>query len=254
MIRRDSEKGWIVFQQHDHARLAGDVMKFWGNDYFSHIKPFEEVMYAVNNHDLGWIEWDTYPKIDKKNRYPANFMEMNDEEQKKIWIKSFENGFHSHGYSSALIALHFSKLNESANGTNCNEGGSLELRKKTKNIIASIFGAEYNSLKDNGLSPEVMINLKFLQIGDIISLALCHGWRSSVLKDVPSDYEDGTVDITLQSADGFKYKITPNPFSIKKLNVSICGKRLLRKTFASDDALRSALSKSQLEKFYFTIE
>ncbi len=254
MIRRDLEKGWVVFHQHDHARLAGDVMKFWGNEHFSSIRPFEEVMYAVNNHDLGWIEWDTYPKTDKKNRYPANFMEMNDEEQKRIWIKSFENGFHSHGYSSALIALHFSKLNESSTCTDRDEGSSLELQKKTKDIIASIFGAEYNSLKDNELSPEVMTNLKFLQIGDIISLALCHGWRSSVLKDVPSDYEDGMVDITLRSADGFKYRIDPNPFSVKKLNVSIYGKRLLRKTFDSDDVLRTALSRSQLEKFYFTIE
>ncbi len=254
MIRRDSENGWIIFTQHDHARLAGDIMKFWGNSRFSSINPFEKVMYAVNNHDYGWIDWDALPKISNENQYPANFMEMNDEEQRRIWIKSFESSFHRQGYSSALIALHFSKLNDNSIRNGHDAGDSLEFQEKTKSIITSVFGADYTSLKDNELSREVMTNLKFLQIGDIISLALCHGWRSNVLKDVPLSYNSGTVDITLQSSDGFKYEISPNPFSKKDLSVSIYGKRLLQKTFDSDEALRSALSRSQTEKFYFTIK
>ncbi|MGI9534389.1 MAG: DUF3891 family protein [Thermodesulfobacteriota bacterium] len=254
MIRRELTNGWILFTQDDHANLAGDIMNFWGNNQFLSIKPFEEVIFAIRNHDIGWLDWDNRPKINKENNYPANFMEMNSEEQKRIWSKSFEKDLDEHCYSSALIALHFSKLNEKSILDNPGDTQSQEMQKKINKLIESVFDIYYNSLKDNELNPETMTNLKFVQIGDIISLALCHGWLSTELKDVPLDYENNTVDIKLISEDGFNYKIDPNPFSLKKLSASINGKRLLKKKFDNDDELRSSLSKSQLEKFYFNIE
>ena len=181
-------------------------------------------------------------------------MEMNAEEQKRIWAKSFENGLQDYSYSSALIALHFSKLNEKSISDNPDDTESLELQKKINSLVSSVFGINYNSLKDSELSTETMTNLKFVQIGDIISLALCHGWRSSELLDVPLDYENNSVDLKLNSNDGFNYKIDPNPFSVKKIDVSIYGRRVLKKEFKNDDELRSLIGKSQLEKFYFTIE
>lgn len=249
MIRRKSQSGWILFTQNDHAKLAGDIMNFWGNDRFSSIKPFEKVIHAINNHDSGWINWDNKPKISTQNHYPVNFMEMNSDEQKEIWINSFEDISDGKGYSSALIALHFCSLNEKST---CNSPS--ELNKKTRDLVTSVFGVGYNSLKDNDLPLVVKTNLKFLQIGDIISLALCHGWVSNELRNVPINYEDSTKNITLKSTDGFKYRIYPNPFSVKKLDVSIMGKRLLKKKFDNDDNLRASLKKSQLERFYFTIE
>jgi len=254
MIRRELKNGWVLFTQNDHAVLAGDIMKYWGNNRFSPIERTKDVLYAINNHDSGWIEWDKHPEINMENHYPANFMEMSSEQQSQIWTESFENGFYEHSYSSALIALHFSKLNEKSLSGNPEDHVSLELQKRINSLVASVFDINYNSLKENELSPETMTDLKFVQIGDIISLALCHGWTSSQLIDVPVDYENNTVDIKLVSEDGFNYKIDPNPFSEKKVNVSINGKRILKKKFDNNEQLRSILEKLQLERFYFTIE
>ena len=254
MIRRELKRGWILFTQNDHARLAGDIMNFWGNKRFSSINPFEEVMYSISNHDCGWIDWDNNPGINKKNGYPANFMEMETEVQKEIWTKSFEYGLDEHSYSSALIALHFSKLNEKSISNNPDDTDALELQKKINSLVSSVLDIRYNSLTDNELTLETMTNLKHVQIGDIISLALCHGWKSTELLETPLDYENNTVDIKLISNDGFNYKIDPYPFSEGKLNISINGKRLLKKKFDNDEDLRSSLNKAQVEKFYFTIE
>ena len=244
----------ILFTQNDHARLAGDIMNFWGNSRFSSITPFEEVIHAITNHDCGWIDWDNRPRINKENRYPANFMEMETEVQKEIWTKSFEYGLDEHSYSSALIALHFSKLNEKSILNHPDDIEALELQKKINNLISSILDVRYNSLTDNDLTGDTMTNLKFLQIGDILSLALCNGWKSTELLEAPIDYENNTIDISLTSNDGFNYKIDPNPFSVEKVNVSINGRRLLKKKFENDEYLRSSLSKAQVEKFYLTIE
>lgn len=254
MIRKELKRGWILFTQNDHARLAGDIMKHWGNEMFSGIEPFGEVMHAIDNHDLGWIAWDNLPKINESSGYPANFMEMHASEQKEIWSDSFENDYKNHSYSSALIALHFSKLNEKSLMNDPEDKDALELQEKINNLIDSVFDINYTSLMDNNLPADVMTNLKFVQIGDIISLALCHGWKSTELLETPVDYEGNTIDMSIKSEDGFRYIIEPNPFSREKLDIDITGRRLLKKMFASDEELRIELSKSQPEKFYFTIE
>src|SRR3970040_788649 len=70
MIRRDVKEGWVLINQHDHAELSGEIMRFWGNKEFSRPEPYDEVLFAIRGHDNGWKEWDSSPRINPVTQYP----------------------------------------------------------------------------------------------------------------------------------------------------------------------------------------
>ena len=112
MIRREEKEGWFLINQDDHAALSGKTMNYWGNEAFESPDPKAEVLFAITEHDNGWKEWDSSPRLNSQTRYPMNFMEMDFPDQKTIWTRSFRRFSEDHPYASALIALHFRIFNQ----------------------------------------------------------------------------------------------------------------------------------------------
>ena len=132
MIRREVKDGWILISQHDHAELSAEIMKHWGNNELA--RPDNEVLFAIEEHDNGWKEWDTSPKINSVSQYPMNFLELSSSDQSEIWRRCFRRHSAKHPYASALIALHFGKLNEKSLNKSSNNGlaRALQDRKSTR--------------------------------------------------------------------------------------------------------------------------
>lgn len=241
MIRRKDSEGWILVSQHDHAVLAGEIIALWGNELFSPPRPFEEVVFAVREHDSGWKDWDARPKINPENEYPANFMEMEPRDQYGIWKGSYIGHAKEHPYASSLIALHFDRFNEKSLNKNPGNGSAKLLEREIDEFVSGNLGIEIASGEMGALPPDVKINLRFVQVGDIISLTLCHGWEEMEIQDVPVNYEGETATIKMTSSDGFNFIMDPYPFREPVLKCSVTALRLEEKTFASDDDLRRAL-------------
>lgn len=253
MIRRKDSEGWILVSQHGHAVLAGEIIALWGNELFSPPRPFDEVIFAVTEHDSGWKSWDSQPKINPENGYPANFMEMESGDQYGIWKGSYLGHAREHPYASSLIALHFSRFNEKSLNKNPGNGSAKLLEQEIREFVSGSLGIEIESDEMNALPPDVKINLRFVQVGDIISLTLCHGWEEMEIKDVPVNYEGGTATIKITSSDGFNFRMDPYPFTEPVIKCSVPALRLERKTFASDDDLRRALKDAEPAALDFTI-
>jgi len=245
VIRRDTESGWILITQKDHSVLSGEIMKYWGNDKFNTPEPYDEVLLAVAEHDSGWEEWEKQPKINPENKYPKNFLEMNYTDQVAIWTRSFDKYKIEHPYTSALIALHFDKFNTIIAKKNPQ---ALILKNDIKRLVTKNL-----SLDNQTLSADIINNLKFLQIGDIISLALCHGWRSSQLDEIPYRLNGGKTSMLLESIDGFNYKIFPYPFSSKPVKASVNGRILNKKTFRNNYEFFEAYESSTNTNLNFCI-
>lgn len=253
MIRREYKNGWVIFTQFEHSKLSGEIMEYWGNNEFTSIEPRDNVNYAINYHDMGWVYWDENPRINPENNYPASFTDMYPSEQHSIWAKCFENYPGNYSYASALVALHFNKFNNHLLDKDPSDAGSLEFKKRIISSVAKSLKID-PGLIEKDLPPQLYTNLKYLQIGDILSLAICHGWKSTELKDSPVDYNGLKVDLRLTSGDGVNFKVEPYPFSEEKLNLQIRGRILLKKTFESDEDLRSEIKKAEIQNFYFTIK
>lgn len=251
MIRRDDKDGWILITQYDHALLSGRIMERWGNETFSSIDPDEETLFAIREHDCGWKEWDSSPKINPENGYPANFMEMESPDQTDIWRKSFESHSGAHPYASALIALHFARFNRKLLSKDHSDPYAKSLGTEINKFVSVQLGTGVS--KPGGIPSGVRTNLRLLQVGDIISLALCHGWESMEISDVPVDYDGGSAKLLLKSADGYNFTLSPYPFSGPLLDLSVEGLRLERKIYEDDGDLRSALGNAARVTLDFTI-
>jgi hypothetical protein len=253
MIRRETEDGWVLISQHDHGILAGDIMKYWGNERFSRPEPSGEVLLAINEHDHGWVEWESSITVNPENGYPTNFMEMKSKNQSEIWSRSYENNSENHPYASSLIALHFDRFNRKLLERNPSDKSALSYKREMENFLAEHLDDFSCDSNTEDVPPDININLRLLQVGDIISLALCHGWTDRVMQDVPLDYEGSVADMNLNTADGFNFTIAPYPFSIPLLEVSVRGRRLRRKSFSSDEELRKCLESAEWITLDFTI-
>ncbi len=251
MIRRDEKDGWILISQHDHAELSGDIMKYWGNKEFARLD--SEVLFAIGEHDNGWKEWDSSPKVNSVSGYPMNFLEMSSSDQSEIWRRCFRRYEADHPYASALIALHFGKLNEKSLNKNSNNGTARALQNEIADFVSGMLKINIPDLDLNSLPKDVQANLRLVQVADIISLTLCHGWLSIGIDDVPIGYNGSTTALNLKSNDGGHYIITPYPFSQPLINLQVEGRRLGRKKFSGDAELREMLAGSQREILHFSI-
>jgi hypothetical protein len=253
MIRREEKEGWILINQHDHAELAGDIMAYWGNDKFTRPEPYEEVIFAIREHDNGWKDWDSSPRINPENRYPMNFMEMDFPDQERIWTSCFKRHAAEHPYASALIALHFRKFNGKVVNKNPNNSRAKTLCSEMNDFISRTLKIKVSDSDSNSLPEEVKTNLRLVQIGDVISLALCHGWSSIEINDVPLDYNGSEETLSITSDDGNNFVITPYPFSQPSMRFSIRGRRINQKRFSNDEELRQKLRESPYETLDFSI-
>lgn len=254
MIRRESGEGWTLITQPDHAFLSSRIMDFWGNKDFGIIAPGEEVMLAIREHDCGWEKTDSVADFNPENGYPRNFMEMRAEKQLEIWSECFERHAGKHPYACALIALHFFEFNERTISRDPHNEAAVSLREKIGEFLhrnPRIRAGEENL---NGHLPfDISTNLRFLQVGDIISLALCRGSKSVSIPGVPVNYLGDTAEVTLSSQDGLNYTVRPNPFSREVLRFDISGRKLGEKSFISRQDLKEAFSGADFETLDFSI-
>lgn len=254
MIRRESDEGWVLIAQPDHAFLSSRIMNFWGNEDFETITPGDKVMLAVREHDCGWEKTDSAADFNPENGYPRNFMEMRTESQFEIWSECFERHLGEHPYACALIALHFSEFNERNISRNPSDKAAVSLRNKIRGFLRRNLGIRVGEGSLNGYLPvDIRTNLRFLQVGDIISLALCHGTRSVTIRDVPVNYLGDTTEISLFSEDGFNYTVSPNPFSQDSLRFDISGRKLEKKSFGGEAELKEAFHRADGEIFGLSI-
>ncbi|MFI5323616.1 MAG: DUF3891 family protein, partial [Thermodesulfobacteriota bacterium] len=191
--------------------------------------------------------------VNLENTFPANFMEMESPDQTRIWSKCFYGHSDEHPYASALIALHFARFNKKLLGRNPSDENAKHLEDEIIRFVSEKLGIDLSSLESGHIPDEVWINLRLLQIGDIISLALCYGWTSMKITDVPVDCEGACVILALESEDGFNYTITPYPFSEDVLKLRIAGRKLVSKKFSSDRELRRELEGAPYITLDFTI-
>lgn len=253
MLRRETEEGWILICQHDHALLSYEIMRWWDNDKMYLSEQLDEIMFAVKEHDNGWMDWDSSPRINPKSLYPASFLEMKPKEQYEIWNKCINSHIQSHPYASALIALHFNLFNERNLLKQPGNKYALKFRDEIRLLVNDLLDIELNGYDPNMLREPIKYDLRFVQIGDIISLAMCHGWESFTVENVPKRNPNDVFTMTMYSEDGFNYFFDPYPFKENDISFSIQGNRLSRKTFKNNRELTAEFENCPKEELVFTV-
>ena len=254
MIRRECGDGWILITQPSHAFFSSRIMSFWGNEDFEAPSPVDEVMLAIREHDCGWETTDGAADFNRRNGYPKNFTEMSPESQLEIWSQCFERYVDQHPYACALIALHFAELNERTISRNPDSSAAVLLRERIREFLCRTLRIDFSEHNPRENIPaDIRTNLRFLQVGDMISLVLCRGERSATIRDVPLNYTGEMAQIELLSKDGLNYMVNPNPFSRESLRFDISGRKLERKSFETHSELENAFRRAGSQTLVFSI-
>ncbi|MEM4410001.1 MAG: DUF3891 family protein [Candidatus Caldarchaeum sp.] len=254
MIRREAEGGWLLINQHDHALLSYCLMNHWDGNRFYLPCNFGEVAFAIREHDWGWKAWDRKPKVNPRDGYPMSFTEIDPESQATIWRRSIFAHRDTHPYASVLIALHFFVFNERNLAKDPENHHSLCLKREICSLVEEILKISLDTLELDELPQHVKYDLKLLQIGDALSLAICHGWREYRLQDAPCLCAHSSCQLTIGSNDGLNFYVDPFPFKEPVLRFKVQARRVAKRVFQHDKELARALQCSHVEALNFTVE
>ena len=61
LVIYEREHDWVMIPQHHHGLLSGDIARHWNDTYLDGTDLWNEVIFAIAQHDRAWIDLDELP-------------------------------------------------------------------------------------------------------------------------------------------------------------------------------------------------
>ena len=271
MLRSKADGGWWLVTHPDHAHLAGEFAKYWGNDSFPSPEPRDHVLRGIHCHDDGWRARDAQPVITKQGSPAAFSAELVGK------YSAFEDidlcaylGVRREAvqlmakldpYAAILISMHtHNLLSERADRSTIRED-ELPLLDAFLNEQMSLQSALRNQLiAANELPPAHLAHstlhhhFRLLQACDNLSLLSCVDFDGHATLLHPFATIDGeTTEIKVQRIAERTFRLQPYPFSQPEIPLTFPARFVPADTFASSEDLREALSRAETVKLSVTV-
>ncbi|MCR8630637.1 DUF3891 family protein [Paenibacillus radicis (ex Xue et al. 2023)] len=230
MIIRETEHEITMVRQHDHAQLSGDVARNFKN-YFINDPFFDDLIFAVYQHDLGWIRLDATPIWNDRNSVPFSFIDYPLLPKLTHYTYGLDQIERMNKYAGLLCSLHYSSFGIFQNSTieECSDFSNNELQRQQR-IITELDLTNHN---------DIFKQFKLLQLCDVISLYVCLNCPGVSKEQEHPRYRTGFEDSELfnnqsngrlvaEWMNNKEIKITPNPFD-KGFSTNLLQKNLSKK-------------------------
>lgn len=168
-----SEEGRLrVVTQSDHAHLAGEIASLWRADGLPGNPRREDILFAVREHDNGWREADSAPRVDPTTGRPHDFRTLPSEVRRELWLRGAARlaatrpGRPERPYAALLVVHHALALHADHRGE---EAWDEEL--------LAFLDERYEELLEaaEATAAEVAADYRFLAVADAVSLLACSG-------------------------------------------------------------------------------
>jgi hypothetical protein len=253
MLFRDGPSGSLAISQPSHAWLAGQLMRAWGNAEFGTIAPYEDVCLGAEQHDLGWLEWEQAPTLNKATGRPHGFRELNVAAHTTIWRRGTDLALAFGRYPALLVSLHGSGLYANFAGTPAATAIVQEFLAGQAAIQHRLLASLRQDRRLGALCEPGMVerNRRLVRTVDRMSIALCTGMQdhavrtedpqAGVVRQVPT--AGGETDIHLRAIDGdpATIAVSPWPFAAATVQVACEAIALPLRSFGDAAELRIAL-------------
>lgn len=232
MIRCEAEQGWLVVPQPAHALLSALLAAHWADTpVFPRPDPWAEVLVAISQHDIGWVEWEQAPKLTPEG-WPRHFTELDLDDHLAIWQRGVRWGL----CQSPLLAYMISRHATTLYASRCNEDPRIET------FLAAQHRLQGELIKQIPYSLAALDTAyTLLRLTDWLSLVLCmERYRAGSVRV-------GSGDVVLEVSllpDG-RLTVEPWPFAPERVNVHVTAYRLYRRTFSDETDLRQALNDAE---------
>lgn len=163
MIVAEEAGRHLLITQPDHARFSAELLSLW-RALADHPRR-DELLFAVREHDNGWRETDAAPHWDAERGRPHDFITLPRRERIELWQRGTARFAGERPYASLLIARHAIRLHQERSGEEW-----LGFRGYLDEL--------YRGLAEETGAPEEQVeaDYRWLDLTDLISLAVCNGW------------------------------------------------------------------------------
>jgi hypothetical protein len=235
MIRRDAGDQFLLFAQHDHAQLSGELAGHYGNRFFARPEPPEQTIRAVALHDCGWPLHDERPTLNKDG-LPLDVFETPLDVAIAVWQAGVERVAKEDAYTQLLVSLHVLGLSGFAAARQHDRReqfelnkfqhrqieNQVELRKRLRMALDVPLKLGLAVRTDLAEEEKLRRNHNIVQAMDRISLGLC-------CTELPFDKIEGIVPrpgmaaVTLNfiRTDDFALRVEPWPFDQERIEMEI---------------------------------
>ncbi len=231
MIVTPTEGGWRCITQPDHARLSRELLALWRADGLPDHPRRRELLGAVLEHDNGWREADSAPRLDPSAARPHDFVSHPHAERLEIWRRGIERYSSERPYVAALILEHALYLHRDHRGSTAWEGFLSEMESRRDELVAA---AEIDG-------RTLQSDYRWLHLADLLSLVICANWLDPFER---WGFHGRWRPDVLQ--------ITPFPLA-GATRFSVPCRYLPHGDYASDSEVASALAACRWQRFTFRV-
>lgn len=229
IVRADGDS-WLLIRQPDHAAMAAEILTHWTADGLPERPTRDVVLRATRDHDCGWAEEDDAASVNAGTGEPWDFIRLPLERRQAVWFRAMRL-LADTPHVAALVAHHaitaYARYEPEPEWQDFFRRMARERDARVAALASAASGATFDSFLRDYAS---------LRAADLISLALCHGWQDPF----ELDYYKGVPD-------GPTLTLTPDPFAGQTVPWKVPARRLPRRRYESDDALRAALASAPVE-------
>jgi hypothetical protein len=170
MIVVEDGSSLLLVTQPDHARFAAELLSLWRTDGLPEHPRRERLLKAIREHDNGWQEADSAPRVDPASGRPHDFLSFPLAPRLEVWDRGTERYVTEQPYVALLITQHALALHQHER----QEPGWVELLDRLEE--------SREDLEERAAvtADEVARDYRLLELVDALSLTVCNRWSQPV--------------------------------------------------------------------------
>lgn len=227
----------LAISQPTHAWISGQLLRAWVE------RLDESLLLAAEQHDIGWLDWETAPSFDPRTGRPHLFRDVGAAVHAPMWARGVERALGAWG---ARVALLISR-----------HGGLIYTRYTDRQRMSEADAAAADHYLETqapmqvawaralGLNAAVLAHDSALvALSDTLSLALCGELKTPLEVETPDRTGGGRrLRLTARPEDPTEFTLSPWPFRGEALVVEGEARPMPEQgRFADEAAMRAWLA------------
>ena len=244
MLFRTEPLGVLAISQLTHAWIAGQILRAW-NEALG-----EPLLLAAEQHDIGWLDWETAPTFNPETGRPHLFREIGAAVHSPMWIRGVERAFAAWGaHVALLISRHggviyrrYTDRHRTGQADAAAAQRYLETQAPMEAAWAGMVGLDAAALRKE---------TALVALVDTLSLALCGELKTPIELEAPhANGETETLRLMERPGHSFDFVLSPWPLRTNALEVEGEARPLpATGRFANEAAMRTWLETSERAVF-----
>jgi len=244
MLFRTEARGVLAISQLTHAWIAGQILRAWDETLG------EPLPLAAEQHDIGWLDWETTPTFNPQTGRPHLFREIGAAVHSPMWRRGVERALGAWGVHVALlISRHggviyrrYTDRHRTSQADAAAAQRYLEAQAPIEAAWAQMLGLDAAALRKE---------TTLVALVDTLSLALCGELKTPIELEAPHP-SGGTETLRLIERPGHSFDFVLSPWPLRADVLAVEGEaRALPATgrFANEVAMRTWLESPERAVF-----